>query len=86
MVATFEPGLACMVTATDDGGMKRIHAGNLEVAGAGDVDSVDLALALPFFAGAILLCYIKKKVHQQIIYSTGFLNKQKFGSVYIMNI
>ncbi|KAJ0814119.1 hypothetical protein HanPSC8_Chr17g0781751 [Helianthus annuus] len=56
MVATLEPGLACMVTATDDGGMKRMHAGNLLLEGG---TSVDLALAFPFFAGAILMMYAK---------------------------
>ncbi|MFS8023633.1 hypothetical protein Hanom_Chr16g01453701 [Helianthus anomalus] len=59
MVATLEPGLACMVTATDDGGMKRMHAGNLLLEGAAGGTSVDLALAFPFFAGAILMMYTK---------------------------
>lgn len=55
MVATLEPGLACMVIATDEGGINRMHPGNLVVEGGGGVDSVDLALALPFFVGGILV-------------------------------
>lgn len=56
IVATFEPGLACMLTATDDGGMKRIQAGNLVVEAAAAIgSSVDLALPLPFFAEAIFV-------------------------------
>lgn len=54
MEATFEPGFACMVTATDEGGMNRIHAGNLVLDGAAGITSADLALVLPFLAGAIL--------------------------------
>lgn len=60
MVATLEPGLACMVRATDDGGTKRMHAGNLVLEGAAGGTSVNLALVLPFFAGAILTIYNNK--------------------------
>lgn len=52
MDADFEPGLAWMVIATDEGGMQRIQDGILLGFSEGTV-SFGSAFAFPFFAGAI---------------------------------
>lgn len=71
MDADFEPGLAWMVIATDEGGMQRIQDGILLGFSEGTV-SFGSAFAFPFFAGAIFSIFRRSMPETCVLQTLSF--------------